>query len=670
MARAGLFLFAAGGTLGTLLAALPHSDDLDVAGVLTASAAAYAVAGVLAIGFDRLPRLSFHFVLAAGTTITSYGIYFAGASTSAGPMFYLLVAIYAFYFFGWAEAAAHMAALGSGYALVIELRDAAFPVADWLVTMGILVAAGALVRLLRERAEGLVRELRAQAAESNEQARALRESEETLRAHNAVTRVLADSDTLDDAAPKVLDVLGRALGWEWAAFWPLDPSTDTLTCAASWQDPSLELPVFRELSERLALAPGEGLPGRALASREVSWIEDVTRDPNFPRAQAAAKTGVRGAVALPLMGGSEAVGVMELLSREPRQPDQRVVEMLSAIGSQLGQFIERKRAEQQVREHVENIAAVADATRELSRSTDANSARPALCAAAHRVSGAALAVLLEPDVKRGALVATACSEPALAGTAVPFAGEPSGAVRAFVSAEPFFVADAEGHPAVSQRMVERTGAASVFSQPVVRDGQAIAVLLVAWTKRVPSVPQRVAAMMELLADEAVVAVERADLLTRLESVARTDKLTGLANRRAWEDELERELVRAARHQTAVCVAMLDLDWFKAFNDEHGHQAGDRLLKQAAAVWRTELRTTDFMARYGGEEFSVVLPDCDLAGAVAIVKRLCAGVPGDQTCSAGVAAWDGSETPEALLGRADVSLYEAKRAGRDQVVAAA
>ena len=93
----------------------------------------------------------------------------------------------------------------------------------------------------------------------------------------------------------------------------------------------------------------------------------------------------------------------------------------------------------------------------------------------------------------------------------------------------------------------------------------------------------------------------------LEESARTDDLTGLLNRRAWEEELPREMARARRSSDPLCVAMLDLDFFKAYNDERGHQAGDRLLKQSAAAWVTELRASDMLARYGGEEFTVVLP---------------------------------------------------------------
>ena len=104
-------------------------------------------------------------------------------------------------------------------------------------------------------------------------------------------------------------------------------------------------------------------------------------------------------------------------------------------------------------------------------------------------------------------------------------------------------------------------------------------------------------------------------------LARTDALTRMANRRAWDDELPRELARAARSGEPLCVALLDLDHFKAYNDQHGHQAGDRLLKAAAAAWQGRLRKSDPLARYGGEEFALLLPDCGLASGMEIAERL-------------------------------------------------
>jgi diguanylate cyclase (GGDEF)-like protein len=148
-------------------------------------------------------------------------------------------------------------------------------------------------------------------------------------------------------------------------------------------------------------------------------------------------------------------------------------------------------------------------------------------------------------------------------------------------------------------------------------------------------------------------------------LARTDSLTGVPNRRAWDEELPRELARAARSGQPVCVAMLDLDHFKQYNDRHGHQAGDRFLKEAAAAWQAVVRKTDLVTRYGGEEFAVLLPDCGLEDAMEIAGRLRTAQP-EGTCSLGVALWDGREDVAALVARADRALYAAKDAGRDRV----
>jgi diguanylate cyclase (GGDEF)-like protein/PAS domain S-box-containing protein len=181
--------------------------------------------------------------------------------------------------------------------------------------------------------------------------------------------------------------------------------------------------------------------------------------------------------------------------------------------------------------------------------------------------------------------------------------------------------------------------------------------------------RQVYAMAHDITDRKHLEAEREELLARVEAMARTDVLTGLPNRRAWDEELRRELARAARHGHALAVVILDLDRFKAFNDTHGHQAGDVLLGEIGNLWRTQLRVSDLVARYGGEEFAALLPACPPDEAIAAVERLRAAIPNDQTCSAGVAYWDGQESPEALIGRADTALYDAKRAGRDRTVTA-
>ena len=160
-----------------------------------------------------------------------------------------------------------------------------------------------------------------------------------------------------------------------------------------------------------------------------------------------------------------------------------------------------------------------------------------------------------------------------------------------------------------------------------------------------------------------------DQATQLAALAHNDGLTGIPNRRAWELELPREMARVRRYGGQLYVALLDLDHFKRFNDQHGHQGGDRLLKEATAAWRTRMRRTDLLARYGGEEFAVMLRDCTHVEAVVVLDDLRVVMPAGQTFSAGVAEWDGQEAPERLVGRADRALYEAKHAGRDRIIVA-
>jgi diguanylate cyclase (GGDEF)-like protein len=328
-----------------------------------------------------------------------------------------------------------------------------------------------------------------------------------------------------------------------------------------------------------------------------------------------------------------------------------------------------RRSEQESHAMLMTMAAVAEAMQDVSRAADAAAARESICAAATSIGGSQAATFFEPD-GAGGLIVTAAVGPALPlGTRVALGAEPSGAAVAYTSKRSFFVSDARNHAAISQRLLDEGGVESVHFEPVVREDESVGVLVLGWAERVLQLPHVAASGLRMLAAEAAIALDRADLLAQLEVSARTDDLTGLPNRRAWEEQLPRELARAARESAPVCVAMLDLDHFKDFNDERGHQAGDRLLKQCAAAWATQLRSTDTLARYGGEEFAVVLPGCTLADGQLLVERLRAAMPDDQTVSAGIAEWDHEETLELLVGRADRALYRAKKGGRDQLYTA-
>jgi diguanylate cyclase (GGDEF)-like protein/PAS domain S-box-containing protein len=162
---------------------------------------------------------------------------------------------------------------------------------------------------------------------------------------------------------------------------------------------------------------------------------------------------------------------------------------------------------------------------------------------------------------------------------------------------------------------------------------------------------------------------RSSLIDQLQDIALTDELTGLPNRRRWQEDLARELARARRSGSPLCVAMVDLDGFKAFNDTRGHPAGDELLQRTSTAWSGVLRATDILGRYGGDEFLLLLPDCPVDEALTVVDRLRTSTPPELTCSVGLTSSGGGDDVDGVVCRADSALYEAKRRGRDSIVVA-
>jgi diguanylate cyclase (GGDEF)-like protein len=154
---------------------------------------------------------------------------------------------------------------------------------------------------------------------------------------------------------------------------------------------------------------------------------------------------------------------------------------------------------------------------------------------------------------------------------------------------------------------------------------------------------------------------------RLAALARTDALTGAPNRRSWDLELAQACERSQERGTSLSVAILDLDRFKSYNDSRGHQAGDRLLREAVAAWTEALPAEAVLARYGGEEFAILFPGATPERAAIAVERLRRLTPDGQTFSAGIAGWDPATDPSSAISTADQALYLAKRSGRDRVI---
>jgi two-component system, sensor histidine kinase and response regulator len=159
---------------------------------------------------------------------------------------------------------------------------------------------------------------------------------------------LAESPTLADAAPRMLRAICETLGWEFGALWQINPAAHALHCAGTWRSPAHPTAEFEAITAAAVFRPGIGLPGRVWSTAQPAWIPDVVHDPNFPRAQAASRAGLHGAFGFPILRGTTVLAVMEFFAREVRQPDPDLLGMLGAVGSQIGLFVDRKRAEEEL----------------------------------------------------------------------------------------------------------------------------------------------------------------------------------------------------------------------------------------------------------------------------------------------------------------------------------
>jgi diguanylate cyclase (GGDEF)-like protein/PAS domain S-box-containing protein len=329
-------------------------------------------------------------------------------------------------------------------------------------------------------------------------------TERYLQAQTAISGLLSTHKALSKAIPALLAAIGEAMEWQVGGYWS-EVEPGLLRCRKTWRAEST-FESFERATHELALAPGEGLPGLVWRNGEPAWLEDAGGARNFRRAEAAAKAGLHSGICLPVRRGSELVGAIEFFSHSVQHPEPGLIEMLTALSSQIAQVV----------------------------------------------------TVLE---------------------------------------------------------------------------------------------------------------ERDRLGRRLEALARRDVLTGLANRRAWNEELERELARSRREGQPPCVALLELDHFEAVNERRGQPAGDALLKEIAANWKRQLRITDVLARYDGDDFAIAFPARRLETALAVVERLRTALRAGLTCSAGLVAWDGQESADELLARADAALDRAKREGGDRTATA-
>jgi PAS domain S-box-containing protein len=475
-----------------------------------------------------------------------------------------------------------------------------------------------------------------------------------LDAQYQVRSVLAESRRFEDALLELLRAQGESMGWDLGAYWTVDEASGRLRRLEMWREED----VAESFSQVAELELG-GAVGNVWTTGRARWLDlegdGHSGDGHVTRLTEAKGAGFRSGLILPVRTAQGPVAVAEFYSRQLRPLDREVIVVMTALNAQIAAFVERRRAEERDRAEAETIAAVAEATRSLSATTDPGDARTAIVRAARSIGGADGAALYEPDFERDALVSTAGSDDSRPPVPeVPLSGsETSATARVFQTGEPLFIGELRGASGTAPSLVRRSGLRAAFIQPVRQGDRVVGVLTTGWRRPLPAAPERVPEMLALLADEAAVAIQRTELLTRLREVARSDELTGLENRRGWEELLDRELARCKRDGQPLTIAMLSV------GGRNG--VGERALKETAAAWRDQLRATDVLARLDAGLFATLHPACDGDAAMELVMRLTASGPGDQ-CTAGIAERRQGDTVAELAERAVQALTLAQQRG--------
>ena len=462
---------------------------------------------------------------------------------------------------------------------------------------------------------------------------AQKRAEQLLKLEHRVAQILAAAEDAASGLRDFMRAVCEAEGWACGRYFRVEGAT--LVFCEGWAGADARVREFVERSRKLVMLPGQGLVGSALHSGEPAWSQDTLEDPRIAYRDLWLGTGLRGGFAFAALAEGRTIGVFSFGSPEVRKPDRRLLDASRVIGSQIGQFLQRKDAEAALRESEARFRSLTQMSSDFFWEADAAYRLTEL------VHGPGYS---DAYLGRGMIGKANWEVPSLTPDEAGWTGHratierqepfrdfefsrrlPNGAVRYFsVSGEPRFAADG--------RFVGYRG--------VGRDITEIA-----------------------LARE------------RISSLAYSDPLTGLSNRSSLAPALEQAVQRARRRKRRIAAVFIDLDGFKQVNDLYGHDAGDVLLVEVARRLRAHLRASDLVARLGGDEFLVVLEDVPEVAPVEIVAKkllgelgrpyLLAGREATVTASIGISMLpdDAADAP-ALVKHSDIAMYAAKQKGKN------
>ncbi|HEX6508843.1 MAG TPA: GAF domain-containing protein [Chloroflexota bacterium] len=512
----------------------------------------------------------------------------------------------------------------------------------------------------------------AQAAVAIENARLYQQSQDSVRQMQAlleVAQMVSGSLHVQTVLESMLVGIRDVLPYDFAAVLLPDHSKLSLDIVAA-RGPQDATARVEELREQTTIPAGSGIPGTVYTTGEPLHIPDTRAfEPYIPRDVLE----VFSEMAVPLKRGTTVVGVLDVQRRDPGAFSAYELDLLTLFASQAAIAIENARLFSSQQDRVFELQAIQNIVQRLTPLQDIPSIAALINRELKNLIDYHSCRLFVLDTADGVLVPISLADFDPQGMRVEFGQGITGWIAAH--GEPQIIPNMLEDPRASHIPGTAIREESMIGAPLVYEGKVQGVITLS-KLGTDQFDENSLRLLQIIAAQTAIAFDRARLYEELRAEAITDELTQLYNRRYLIERFSEEKARAARNHHELAMLMLDIDKFKRVNDSYGHDAGDIVLQDLAALIRKVVRAEDIVARYGGEEFCILLPESPIQEAEQVAERLRGLIerhrlPGGAgvdhiTVSIGMATLSRSDKDVELFSRADLAMYQVKHRGGNHV----